>query len=232
MGGYRLNLINLSHHFELSMRNIMIKIISLLIYLLVPVLAYGSAHYVSPTGTDTWANSTNISTPCSISTANSNIQAGDKAILRGGTYTISSGAAINPTNNGTCDPPGTPETDSCKIIYEAYPGETPLFTANLSSDISGISLTSKKYIKITGTATGYITFENFGRWGPIVASHHNEFAYLEFYNTALGGPFGGSGGVTAYSLGFYFVSSGGVGSTHNWLHHSRFHYTGRAGMDE
>ena len=44
------------------------------------------SHYVSPTGSATWAASTNISTPCSIATAASNYAAGDIIELAAGTY--------------------------------------------------------------------------------------------------------------------------------------------------
>ncbi len=47
-------------------------------------------HYASPTGTATWAQSTNINTPCSIYTAVSNAVAGDTVYCLAGTYNLTS----------------------------------------------------------------------------------------------------------------------------------------------
>ena len=44
-------------------------------------------HFVTPTGTDTWANSAVYTTPCSLSTAITNATAGDKVWILQGNYT-------------------------------------------------------------------------------------------------------------------------------------------------
>jgi len=81
-------------------------------------------HYVSPSGTGTWAQSESVSTPCSWSTAMTNAAAGDIVYFRGGTYTPTGCStweyvAIGPSNSGTEDNP---------ITFIAYPGETPIIS--------------------------------------------------------------------------------------------------------
>ena len=84
-----------------------------------------ATHYVSPAGSATWANSTNISTPCAITTAFANAIAGDLVYFRGGNYyfpqstnyeTPPSGYSI--ANSGTSGNP---------ITFKAYTGEIPNF---------------------------------------------------------------------------------------------------------
>ena len=87
-----------------------------------PSAGYTFSHYASVAGTDTYANSTNINTPCSITTAFTNATAGDIVGIRGGTYNVGSAGgdyegAIKPTNSGTVGNP---------ITFAAYTGETPI----------------------------------------------------------------------------------------------------------
>lgn len=70
-----------------------------------------ASHYVSPTGTATWANSTALATPCSLTTACSNAAAGDTVYLRGGTYT---GTTYDITGNGT---------SGSRIVFDNYADE-------------------------------------------------------------------------------------------------------------
>jgi hypothetical protein len=88
-----------------------------------PEISHAAIHYVSNSGKTTWADSTNINTPCSVSTAFLNAVAGDVVYFRGGTYTAGSHISwyhgyYEPTNSGTAGNP---------ITFAAYPGETPLF---------------------------------------------------------------------------------------------------------
>lgn len=94
-----------------------------------PVLA--GTYYVSPGGSATWQNATNINTPCSPIIAMRNARAGDIVYFRGGTYILDvcspSGynASLQPSNSGT---------ELNPITFEAYPGETPILdTARVNS---------------------------------------------------------------------------------------------------
>lgn len=83
--------------------------------LVFPALA--ATHYCSPTGSASWANSTSISTPCSITTAFSNAAAGDVVYLRGGTYSV--GSSLNTGQAGTGD------AEANRVVFRAYTGEAP-----------------------------------------------------------------------------------------------------------
>jgi hypothetical protein len=88
-------------------------------------LAATCTHYVSPSGSSSWINATNISTPASVQTAFDNAIAGNVACFRGGTYTVPAKNFADtyigyyaPANSGTSGSP---------ITFQAYPGETPVF---------------------------------------------------------------------------------------------------------
>ena len=53
-----------------------------------------SDHYGTEAGTDTYANSTNSGTPCSLATAVAGVAAGDRVNIKAGTYTISADLAF------------------------------------------------------------------------------------------------------------------------------------------
>jgi hypothetical protein len=109
--------------------------------------AGAATHYVSPTGSATWANSTNISTPTSIATAFANASAGDLVYLRGGTYNMGT-TVLTLANSGT----GT--ADAQRIIFRAYTGETPDIVTNVSgvphSDNAGAFVILQNYVTIDG----------------------------------------------------------------------------------
>lgn len=58
-------------------------------------------HYVASDGTDTWANSTNSGTPCSLDTALANLAAGIGVYLKAGTYSRSASDAITADGSAT-----------------------------------------------------------------------------------------------------------------------------------
>ncbi len=81
-------------------------------------------YYVSPAGSASWASCTNINTPCSLSTANSNAVADDVVYLRGGTYSTS----LNPTNSGSA---------GHVITFKSYTGEQAyLENTNIAIDLT------------------------------------------------------------------------------------------------
>lgn len=113
-------------------KSILIILTSLIFFITFPENSHGAIHYVSPTGNATWAQSTSISTPCSVSTAFSKAMAGDTVYFRGGTYTIGQSSYPNPTlypaNSGT---KGNP------ITFIAYPNETPVIMGTITPKVTG-----------------------------------------------------------------------------------------------
>ncbi len=108
----------------------------------------GNIYYASSTGTATWSQCTNIVTPCSLNTANSNAVAGDTIYLRAGTY---NGIYINPSNSGTA---------SQRITYQNYGSEV----VTIQDATYGIHLNGKSYIKVQGinfyNLDKFLWFEN------------------------------------------------------------------------
>jgi len=94
-------------------------------------------HYVSPSGSDTWANSTNINTPCSLTTAEANADDGDLVYLRDGTYT---NETLTPANSGS---------SGNVITFQAYTSETPILDGTNTIG-NAIILDSRDYITIDG----------------------------------------------------------------------------------
>lgn len=92
------------------------------IFFIMATSSFAETYYVSPSGTASWGQCTNINTPCSAETGLVNAQAGDVVYFRGGTYkapvTQSTGytPAFRPSHSGVEGDP---------ITFKAYPGETP-----------------------------------------------------------------------------------------------------------
>ncbi len=89
---------------------------------LAATVAQAADYYVSPTGTATWAQCTNIATPCSWQTAMANAAGGDTVYFRGGVYEPGEGRlfdepAMHPDHSGTA---------ANAIVLKAYPGEMPV----------------------------------------------------------------------------------------------------------
>ena len=172
------------------------------------IVESGSAYWVSSIGAASWASSYS-STPlsgaacCSLATANANAQAGDTVLLRGGTYTLNSGG-IAPSGSGT--------DASHRIIFAAYPGESPVLTSGSpGQDYYGIDLEGNSYILVTG-----FSFINFGRFiygaGGI---HHVEISYCDFHSTT------GENVIQGIWIWEYDSSGGYTGTFHDiWIHNN------------
>jgi hypothetical protein len=182
------------------------KIVVLILFTLIfSSVSFAGTHYVSPTGSATWANSTDIATPCSLITARSNVVAGDIVNLRGGTY--SSGLHVMSKNGVVGNP----------ITFQAYTGETPVInnttTAYWSGRYHSLLLYNSKYIKISGItfqrAAGTYLFQ------AVYGSKYNEIADCIFDGSNVGNTVnmwcGNSSGCTTTQA-----------ATHNWIHGCTF----------
>jgi hypothetical protein len=158
-----------------------------------------ATHYVSPSGSATWAASVNIGTPATLATANANAVAGDTIYLRGGTYYSN----INPVNFGT---------SGARIIYQAYGSETPTITVDEAGGRWAITLIGKSWIVIDGIKS----YESLAFWFIGYGSSYNEIKNCWFDKS--GGYLYSTGLITYFNTGF----SPGPGSNHNWLHHNTF----------
>ena len=119
-------------------------------------------YYVSVNGTASWSESTNIETSCSLSTANSNVSAGDTVYIRGGTY--NSGEYIRPENSGT--------SENARITYSNYNNENVTIT---EADY-GILLDGKSYITVNGLNFYYLRQFLF----ILNSANHNIISYCTF----------------------------------------------------
>lgn len=156
-------------------------------------------HYVSPSGSATWAASTSIDTPTSIATANANVVAGDTVYLRGGTYYY----YINPAHSGT--------DIGNRVIYEAYTGETPTFTVDEAGGRWAIRIQNRSWVKVDGIrAYNSRCFFYIG-----YGSCYNELVNCDFDTASFD-----------YQQGYitYRSTAGaeGPGSNHNWIHDCTF----------
>ena len=131
-------------------------------------------YYVSVDGTASWSECTNINTPCSISTANSNVSAGDTVYLRGGTY--DSGGYIRPENSGT--------SENARITYSNYNNEN----VTIRNAYYAILIDGKSYITVTG-----LNFYYMERFLYIQKSaNHNIISHCTFDRTSKPDTWGGS----------------------------------------
>jgi hypothetical protein len=93
-----------------------------------------ATYYVSPSGSATWSQCTNINTPCAAQTGFLNAQAGDTVLFRGGQYEVGQSVyplpVLYPRHSGTAQNP---------IIFKAYPDETPVMNGNVEVKITGIA---------------------------------------------------------------------------------------------
>ena len=140
-------------------------------------------YYVSPGGTASWSECTNINTPCSASTAMNNAVAGDTTHFRGGTYAVagtppSYHALLEPANNGT---------QSSPIVFKAYEGETPVISVNCTASWNQcmvIGTNSKNYI----TWDGFILTTSNGKTaGAFIGGQSNSTGAVFKNNTIIAG---------------------------------------------
>ncbi len=109
--------------------------------------AVAATYYVSPNGSATWSQCTDINTACSSSAAMANAVAGDIVYFRGGTYQVGESppyhAYYEPANSGQ---PGKP------IYFGAYSGEVPLFNVTLTTKGAdfAIGIVDQNYITLDG----------------------------------------------------------------------------------
>jgi hypothetical protein len=125
-------------------------------------------------GNGTWANSTNINTPCSISTAFSKAMAGDTVYFRGGEYKVGAGVSYSPANSGTAENP---------IIFRACPGEVPVIHGTVTPKITGYAGSgtdntilvdpTKNFLTLGIVSWDVLRTKDTGRGGAAVASVKN-----------------------------------------------------------
>lgn len=118
-----------------------------------------ATYYVSNNGSAAWPQCTNINTPCNTQAAFDNAVAGDTVNFRGGTYNLPQ-RNFGSTYDGYYNPAhsGTGDASNQRIIFQAYPGETPLFSGTHGGSGDG----NHCYATIFATSgQDYITFNGF-----------------------------------------------------------------------
>jgi len=115
------------------------RVLLIIILIFIPSLCLaGTSYYVSPTGTYSWGQCTNINTPCSVTTAEQSASSGDVVYFRGGTYT---NETLTPANDGS--------GIGNEITFIAYSEETPVFDGANTTSL-GIDLGGRDHIIIDG----------------------------------------------------------------------------------
>ncbi len=122
----------------------------LLLLLLIPSLAFSAIteHYVTTTGTDTWANCTSSGTPCSWATMLTNAVAGDRVNVKVGTYSQTSNVNVF-TNSGTATSPIIVRGYS-STIGDGYLGRTNGNGALITTNMPLISYTTTGRLNASG----------------------------------------------------------------------------------
>jgi len=167
-----------------------------LAFILTAAPALAGTYYVSSSGSASWSNCQELSTTCSLSTANSNARAGDIVNIMGGTY---SSSGIDPSSSGTA---------GNMITFTAFNNED---VEIVSDDGWGAAVdlnSGQSYIKVHG-----IDFLNWYHHLRMEDASHNEISHCSFI------------GIYDENVdwrGSSLESSGGDGSNYNWIHHSTF----------
>jgi hypothetical protein len=161
-----------------------------------------AVHYVSPGGTATWEQSTDITKPCALSVSNANALAKDTVYLRGGLYSGNGDMTIRPGNSGT--------SEDNRIVFSNYNNEEVNF-----EESRGIYIEKKSYITVNG-----INFKNMKRFLLIYGSHHITVSHCNFDGRHADAS-SWQGALIMYS--YNDPAGERVHSTHNWIHHCTFH---------
>lgn len=130
----------------------------MLLLLIAALPTYSAEYFVSPEGSASWSQCTNIDTPCHLSTANQNAQAGDTVYLKGGIYD----EYIRPSNSGT---------ESNRIVFTNYQDEN----ASIQGTRYGIYIEGKSYIEVAGINFYHLDHHLFIRTGEHNVVHHCNF---------------------------------------------------------
>lgn len=159
------------------------------------VPAFADEYYVAPTGDD--ANPGTMDQPFgSLQKTNDVVKPGDTVWIRGGTYQIvtpaNSGAGIALTKSGT--------SDSMRIKYWAYTGETPVFDFSmLKISTTGYThgiLVSGSWVHLRGLVVENVPMNTFSNNGVDASGSNNVFELLDMHHNSGNGIFinGGNGG--------------------------------------
>ncbi len=124
-----------------------------------PLFSPAAEHYVSPTGSATWSQSTNMSSPTSLDAANAYAKAGDTVYLRGGAY----GMHIAPVNSG--------ESEGKRITYSNFDNERVEITGTRYA----VHLDGRSWITVRG-----IEFRSCRQFLIIRNGHHNDIGHCVF----------------------------------------------------
>jgi hypothetical protein len=133
------------------------RIAILFLLMCLPAWAAYTEHYVTATGSDTWANSATITTPCSLATAFANATAADRVNIKAGSY---SQGAVTLTNPGTA---------VSMVTYRGYNssiGDLDLVQRNTDGTLN---TTNFPVITVTGIIQplGYTNFKNLSFTGAL-----------------------------------------------------------------
>ena len=169
-------------------------------FLFLVSFASAAIYYVSPTGTASWSSCTNINTPCSLTTANTNAQAGDVVYLRGGDY---GSQVLQPSNSGSLNN---------VITFQYYSADAPVEAAFhkggvYSSRHPSVIINGQSYIVIDGLSFTDPGKTNYGTGGDIYV--YGGSSYIEIKNCY----FTGNVGWRVLDL---------VGANYNYIHDNTF----------
>ncbi len=118
--------------------------------------AAAATYYVSPNGSASWNNCTNINAPCSPAVAMTNAKAGDIVYFRGGKYELYYDLNIDPSDywyKGVLNPSNSGLKND-PITFAAYPGETPVMNCHTDA-------IRTDNCRAFGSAKDYIVFDGF-----------------------------------------------------------------------